>query len=182
MYHDYRDTGVFDREMMSRIASAVGVRYLVQINLGSLKQDARGRFSLLGLSLFNTQYPIRDHPLVRPDLGQRRRQHRVGRDQRTELCARHRCRTAHHLPRRSQRSKQGIDRPPALSFAIFVHRKNKGSSGALFVSVADGAFVASAFQLHAPLKHAGPRFIARGMFPKRKQKSLLDALKNRGVE
>ncbi len=56
MYHDYRDTGVFDRDVMAKIASAVGTRYLAQIKLGALKQDARGRFGVLGLSIFNTQY------------------------------------------------------------------------------------------------------------------------------
>jgi len=56
MYHDYRDTGVFDREVMAKIAGAVGTRYLAQIKLGALKQDARGRFGILGLSVFNTQY------------------------------------------------------------------------------------------------------------------------------
>jgi hypothetical protein len=56
MYHDYRDTGVFDRDVMARIAAAVGSRYLAQIKLGALKQDARGRFGVLGLSVFNTQY------------------------------------------------------------------------------------------------------------------------------
>lgn len=56
MYHDYRNTGIFERDVMARIASAVGTRYLAQIKLGALKQDARGRFGLLGLSVFNTQY------------------------------------------------------------------------------------------------------------------------------
>ncbi len=56
MYHDYRDTGVFDAAALSQVAKAVGARYLVQLKLASMDQGARGRLSLLGLSLLNTQY------------------------------------------------------------------------------------------------------------------------------
>jgi hypothetical protein len=56
MYHDYRDTGVFDAATLRQIAQAVGTRYLVQLKLASMDQGARGRLSLLGLSLLNTQY------------------------------------------------------------------------------------------------------------------------------
>ena len=56
MYRDYRDTGVFDSAMLRQVAQAAGVRYLVQLKLANMEQGARGRFSLLGLSLLNTQY------------------------------------------------------------------------------------------------------------------------------
>ena len=56
MYHDYRDTGVFDAGVLRQVAQAAGVRYLVQLKLASMEQGARGRFSLLGLNLLNTQY------------------------------------------------------------------------------------------------------------------------------
>lgn len=56
MYHDYRDTGVFDAAVLRQVAQAAGVRYLVQLKLANMEQGARGRFSLLGLSLLNTQY------------------------------------------------------------------------------------------------------------------------------
>ncbi|HKI64413.1 MAG TPA: hypothetical protein VKA16_07295 [Burkholderiales bacterium] len=56
MYRDYRDTGVFDEAMLKQVAQAAGVRYLVQLKLANMEQGARGRFSLLGLSLLNTQY------------------------------------------------------------------------------------------------------------------------------
>lgn len=56
MYHDYRDTGVFDAGVLRQVAQAAGVRYLVQLKLANMEQGARGRFSLLGLSLLNTQY------------------------------------------------------------------------------------------------------------------------------
>ena len=56
MYRDYRDTGVFDASMLKQVGQATGMRYLVQLKLASMEQGARGRFSLLGLSLLNTQY------------------------------------------------------------------------------------------------------------------------------
>lgn len=56
MYHDYRDTGVFEAAMMQRVAQAAGVRYLGQLKLARMDQSSRGRFGMLGLSLLNTQY------------------------------------------------------------------------------------------------------------------------------
>jgi hypothetical protein len=56
MYRDYRDTGVFDAAALRQVGQAVGMRYLVQLKLASMEQGARGRFSLLGLNLLNTQY------------------------------------------------------------------------------------------------------------------------------
>jgi hypothetical protein len=56
LYHDYRDTGVFDGAVLRQIAQAAGVRYLAQIKLANMQQGARGRFGLLGLNMLNTQY------------------------------------------------------------------------------------------------------------------------------
>jgi hypothetical protein len=56
MYHDYRDTAVLDGKVMRQIAKAAGVRYLAQLKLATMQQGARGRLSLLGLSLLQTQY------------------------------------------------------------------------------------------------------------------------------
>jgi hypothetical protein len=56
MYHDQRETGVFDAAAMRQIAKATGVRYLAQLKLAGLTQGARGRLSLLGLSLLQTHY------------------------------------------------------------------------------------------------------------------------------
>ncbi|HFD80249.1 MAG TPA: hypothetical protein ENK05_07670 [Gammaproteobacteria bacterium] len=55
MYTDYRDTGIFKRESLRRIGEVTGVRYLVQLKLSSFGQQSRGRFSLLGLRLFQTK-------------------------------------------------------------------------------------------------------------------------------
>ena len=56
MYHDYRDTGVFDAGMMQKVAAATGARYLGQLKLARMEQNSRGRFGVLGLNLLNTQY------------------------------------------------------------------------------------------------------------------------------
>jgi len=56
MYHDHRESGVFDAAAMRQVAKATGVRYLAQLKLAALSQGARGRFSLLGLSLLQTHY------------------------------------------------------------------------------------------------------------------------------
>lgn len=56
MYVDYRDTGLFDAQMMKRVADATGARYLGQLKLARMEQNSRGRLGLLGLSLLNTQY------------------------------------------------------------------------------------------------------------------------------
>ena len=56
MYSDYRDTGVFEADMMRRVAQAAGVRFLGQLKLARMDQSSRGRFGVLGLNLLNTQY------------------------------------------------------------------------------------------------------------------------------
>ena len=56
MYHDYRDTAVFDGRIMKQVAQATGARYLAQLKLANMQQGARGRFGLLGLNILNTHY------------------------------------------------------------------------------------------------------------------------------
>jgi hypothetical protein len=56
MYHDYRDTAVFDGRTMRQVAQAAGARYLAQLKLANTQQGARGRWSFLGLTILNTQY------------------------------------------------------------------------------------------------------------------------------
>jgi hypothetical protein len=56
LYHDYRDTAVFDGAVMRQIAQAAGARYLAQLKLANMQQGARGRLNLLGLNILNTQY------------------------------------------------------------------------------------------------------------------------------
>lgn len=56
MYHDYRESGVFDAATLRQIGRVTGARYLAQLKLANMQQGARGRFGFLGLSLVQTQY------------------------------------------------------------------------------------------------------------------------------
>ena len=56
LYHDYRDTAVFDGAVLRQIARSAGTRYLAQLKLAHMQQGARGRFSFFGLSILNTHY------------------------------------------------------------------------------------------------------------------------------
>lgn len=56
MYADYRHTGVFNKEILQRVAEATGARYLAQLKLARFEQGAKGRFGLFGLNVTQTQY------------------------------------------------------------------------------------------------------------------------------
>jgi hypothetical protein len=55
MYEDYRDIGIFRREILAETGRLTGARYVAQINLAAFSQDSVGRFSLLGLRLYETK-------------------------------------------------------------------------------------------------------------------------------
>lgn len=55
MYVDYSDTGIFKQDSLRKVGEITGVRYLAQLKLSSFNQNSRGRFSLLGLRLFQTK-------------------------------------------------------------------------------------------------------------------------------
>ena len=52
----YRETGIFRRDGLRDIGSAIGVRYLLQLKLAHFSRDLRERFTLFGLRLYQTQY------------------------------------------------------------------------------------------------------------------------------
>jgi hypothetical protein len=54
MYIDYRDTGIFKRELLYSVGKVAGVRYLAQLKLSNFEQLSKGRFSALGLRMFQT--------------------------------------------------------------------------------------------------------------------------------
>lgn len=56
MYHDYRDTAILDGKVMGEIARATGARYLGQLKLAHMQQASRGRFSLFGFAVLQTQF------------------------------------------------------------------------------------------------------------------------------
>ena len=56
MYHDYRDTGLFKRDILKRVGEVTGARYIAQIKLQSFEQGAKERFGALGLRIVETAY------------------------------------------------------------------------------------------------------------------------------
>lgn len=56
MYDDYRDTGLFNRNMLERIGKVTSARYIAQIKLQEYGVGAKERFGMLGLRIIETRY------------------------------------------------------------------------------------------------------------------------------
>ena len=56
MYEEYRDTGLFSALALQRVGAAAGARYLGQLKLQAFNESSKGRFSLFGWRLVETQY------------------------------------------------------------------------------------------------------------------------------
>jgi hypothetical protein len=56
MYEDYRETALFPADVLRRVSSATGARYMAQLKLQGFGQGSKGRFGLLGLRLVETVY------------------------------------------------------------------------------------------------------------------------------
>jgi DUF971 family protein len=56
MYDDYRDTGLFKREILQQIGKATGTRYLAQIKVQGFGQSAKERFGALGFRIVETKF------------------------------------------------------------------------------------------------------------------------------
>ena len=56
MYDEYRDTGLLTRDVLQRIGTATGTRYLVQLKLQGFGQGSKERFGVLGLRIVETQF------------------------------------------------------------------------------------------------------------------------------
>ena len=54
MYDEYRDTGIFKREILQKIGEATRARYLVQLKLASFSQSSKERFGVIGLRMLET--------------------------------------------------------------------------------------------------------------------------------
>lgn len=54
MYIDYRDTGIFKRELLNAVGKVAGARYLAQLKLSNFEQSSKSRFSAFGLRMFQT--------------------------------------------------------------------------------------------------------------------------------
>jgi hypothetical protein len=55
MYVDYRDTGVFKRDLLIKVGNATGVRYLAQLKLATFSQNSNDRLSLFGVRVMQTK-------------------------------------------------------------------------------------------------------------------------------
>lgn len=55
MYVDYRDTGVFKRDLLKKVGDATGVRYMAQLKLATFSQSSNDRLSLLGMRVMQTK-------------------------------------------------------------------------------------------------------------------------------
>ena len=55
MYIDYRDTGLFKKDMLKQIGELTGVKYVAQIKLASFIQGNRDRFGVFGMRIIETK-------------------------------------------------------------------------------------------------------------------------------
>lgn len=55
MFQEYKDTGIFSKQTLSRIAEASGVRYLAQLKLAGFSQRSANRFGIFGLRMIETK-------------------------------------------------------------------------------------------------------------------------------
>jgi len=55
MYVDYRDTGIFNRDILRKVGEATKTRYVAQLKLMAFSQGSDNRFGVLGLRLIDTK-------------------------------------------------------------------------------------------------------------------------------
>jgi len=55
MYEDYRNTGLFKRDILKQVGEVTGTRYLAQLKLAGFKQNSDTRLSFFGLRIFETK-------------------------------------------------------------------------------------------------------------------------------
>ncbi len=56
MYDDYRDTGLFNRDILQKVGAATKTRYVAQIKLMAFSQGSDNRLGVFGLRMINTKY------------------------------------------------------------------------------------------------------------------------------
>lgn len=54
MFDNYRDSGIFNRDMLQKIGTLTGARYLMQLKLAGFSQDTHERFSVFGFRVVQT--------------------------------------------------------------------------------------------------------------------------------
>jgi len=55
MYTDYRDTGLFKKDILKKVGELTGTRYVAQLKLANFNQGNRDRFSFFGLRVIETR-------------------------------------------------------------------------------------------------------------------------------
>lgn len=55
MYTDYRDTGLFKKDILKKVGELTGTRYVAQLKLANFNQGNRDRFSFFSLRVIETQ-------------------------------------------------------------------------------------------------------------------------------
>jgi hypothetical protein len=55
MYEHYRSTGLLPADVLQRLGSATGARYIAQLNLQGFVQNSKNRLGILGLRIIETQ-------------------------------------------------------------------------------------------------------------------------------
>lgn len=55
MYDGYRETGIFNRTTLKKIGDLTNSQFVCQLKLGHFKSKAQGRWSILGLNVYDTE-------------------------------------------------------------------------------------------------------------------------------
>lgn len=55
MFEDYRSTGIFERDTLQKVGKVTKSRYIAQLKLGAFRQEAKGRWGLLGVRVMETK-------------------------------------------------------------------------------------------------------------------------------
>lgn len=55
MFEDYRLTGIFERDILRKVAAVTGTRYLAQLKLAAFRQESKGRWGILGIRVVETK-------------------------------------------------------------------------------------------------------------------------------
>jgi len=55
MYNGYRETGIFDKATLKKLGKLTNSRYICQLKLSHFKSKAQGRWSILGLNIYDTE-------------------------------------------------------------------------------------------------------------------------------
>jgi hypothetical protein len=56
MYVDYRDTGIFNRDILRKVGEATKTRYVAQLKLMAFTQGSDNRFGVFGLRMVDTKF------------------------------------------------------------------------------------------------------------------------------